>query len=330
MPSGDRQDTIVDYDSGGYDYRGFWRDRDYERWAESRVISRLIAGLGRPDWFVDLGGGFGRNAEHYLGRVGRAVIADYSVTNLERAGEMLAADIAAGRLFLVRADVNRLPFADGAFDAGMVVRVLHHLTDVRGALAEMSRILVDKWIVDVPIKHHLLGRLRATVRGDRQSMRSPDPSVTGDTQYPFYNYRLQVIRERLEELGWRPTLVASVNNFRNWDRRLPRPAATALRPVVYGGERLAQTVGRGWWGPSQFLMARRETPIAPAAVTPEGAAAGGTPDASAASVDAELAGRLQCPKCGGPLTWSADVAHCAACDISFPRTGAFWDFVPPA
>src|SRR4051794_11870370 len=103
--------TIADYDSNGYDYRSYWADRDYESWAEDRALRRLIPLLGEPDWMVDFGAGFGRNAVHYRGRARRYVLVDYSATNLANASRAMAADVAAGRAFLIRADLNHLPFA---------------------------------------------------------------------------------------------------------------------------------------------------------------------------------------------------------------------------
>src|SRR4051794_6097233 len=111
---------IADYDSGGYDYRTYFQHRDYERWAEDRVLRRLVPALGRPAWLADFGGGFGRNAVHYRRRAQRYVIVDYSTTNLANAARGLAGDVADGRAFLVRADLNRLPFVTGAFDAAVV------------------------------------------------------------------------------------------------------------------------------------------------------------------------------------------------------------------
>src|SRR4051812_36738227 len=158
------QPSVIDYDQGGYDYREFWTDRQYEDWAESRVLDRIIGKFGHPRWFADFGGGFGRNAVHYRDRDRHSVIVDYSANNLTHAGELHAADVAAGRIHLVRGSVTELPFVDGAFDAAMVVRVLHHLDDVEQALNEMGRTINGSWLVDVPIKHHALGRLRSAVR----------------------------------------------------------------------------------------------------------------------------------------------------------------------
>ena len=322
MTVADRERRIVDYDADGYDYRGFWQGRDYEHWAEAHVLRRLVATLGRPQWLVDFGGGFGRNAVHYLDRVDHAVIVDYSVTNLERASELYRTEIEDGRLFLVRADINRLPFIDAAFDSAIVVRVLHHLPTVSQTLAEMSRVIGRQWIIDVPIKHHLLGRARAAMHREWSDVASAEPHITGDSRYPFYNFQLRAIRERLGALSWDTDLAASVNNFRRWDRSLPRPAVATLRPLVYSLERVAQTVGRGWWGPSQFLVAHRRPALVahlqPAVVALE------------SSVDGVFARRMRCPHDGAMLRWTPSDAGCADCGTTYLKRGAFWDMTRPS
>jgi ubiquinone/menaquinone biosynthesis C-methylase UbiE len=311
--------TVIDYDQGDYDYRNFWTDRQYEEWAENRVLSRIIGKLGHPRWFADFGGGFGRNAVHYRARASHSVIVDYSANNLAHAGELHAADVADGRIHLIRGTVTALPFVDAAFDAAMVIRVLHHLGDVERALVEMGRTVGGSWLVDVPIKHHALGRLRSAVRLQSREMRSPEPIIRGSSEHPFRAYRLPIIRQRLSETDWDSDLVASVNNFRRWDQAFPRPVVAALRPLVQTLEIVAQTTGRGWWGPSQFLLAKRRNTVQPRL----GPAPGGAP----ASLS-ELARRMVCPACRGGLTWTPDQAECAACPRTYRRRDTFWDFVP--
>jgi ubiquinone/menaquinone biosynthesis C-methylase UbiE len=315
-PSSEPDERIVDYDSG-FDYPAFWANRDYERWVEARILHRLLPRLGRTRWFADFGAGFGRNAARYLEVTDRALLVDYSVANLTRAGEYLAPEISAGRVHLLRADLGRLPLADSAVEAAMVVRVLHHLTDVDRCLTEMARTVERHWLLDVPIKHHILGRLRAAARGRYRELSGPQPMVTGSTEYPFYTYQMEQIRACLRRAGFETQPVASVNNFRRWDQSLTPLAVRALRPLVYSMELAAQRLGRGWWGPSQFLMAERREPQP--AHLPQ-------PLATLTPELAGLARRLQCPSCRAALEWTLEVALCPSCRRRYPRTGAFWDF----
>jgi SAM-dependent methyltransferase len=300
---------IADYDSNDYDYRTYWDGRDYEQWAENRALTRLVRRLGRPEWFVDFGGGFGRNARHYRSLVGRYVIADGSANNLRNAGVELAADVAAGRTFLIRCDLNALPFVDAAFDAAMVVRVLHHLADIDSALAEMARTVSDRFLLDIPIKHHAL----ALALGRWRAVRGPEPLRTGSSEYPFWNFRLSTIRELLARHGWRTRVVASVNNLRRWDQVVPGPLVRPLGPVARLVEAAGQPLGRGWWGPSQFLMAQRD-PVRYATLRPV-----------PASVPL-IAARMACPACRGELTWTPSSAECTACSTRYPKVDGYWDF----
>ena len=180
---------IADYDSNNYDYRTYWEGREYELWAEEQVLARLVPRLGRPEWLVDFGGGYGRNARHYHKRARHYVIVDGSATNLRNASVELRADIEAGRAYLVRCDLAALPFRPYAFDAALVVRVLHHLADVDAALAQMAGTVNGRFLIDVPIKHHVLALARSW-----RTARGVDPLCTGTSEYPFWNFRLSAIR----------------------------------------------------------------------------------------------------------------------------------------
>lgn len=313
---------LADYDEDNYDYRNFWRGRDYEQWAETHILERLLERVGHASWLVDLGGGFGRNAVHYRQRADQAVIVDYSTRNLEHAAASLSAEIERGRIFLVRADLYRLPFVDGAFDVGLVVRVLHHLEHLEDALVEMGRIIGQRWIIDVPIKHHLLARVRGLLHGEMRDLSNWEPKTLTTDDVPFINFHLGAVRRALGDHGWDTALAASANNFRRWDQVLPPRAIAPVRPLIYGLEMVAQTVGKGWWGPSQFVWATRREPVPPATT-------------SVAELDGlsgrpaeKLATKMVCPICHSTLQWSCEAASCLQCSRTYLNKGSYWDFVP--
>jgi hypothetical protein len=199
----------------------------------------------------------------------------------------------------------------------MVVRVLHHLPGLGAALPEMARTVSGRWLLDVPVKHHVLGRLRALAAGRWREVNGPEPLHSGGSEYPLTAFQLAAVRRMLTEEGWTSHPVASVNNFRRWDRRLPAPLVGALGPAVLGAEALLQRVGAGWWGPSQFLLATRRL-----AVETE-------PRPVPSGVPAELARlacRTVCPVCHDPLRWTVRDACCARCGRRYLRQGAYWDF----
>lgn len=102
-------------------------DRDY--WfAGLREVGRLHPG----DRILDLGAGTGRFSQ-YAAEIGAVVAADVSV-------DMLARAHGKGPFDRVRADAHSLPFRRDAFDATLLVMVLHQLADMPRALREVARV----------------------------------------------------------------------------------------------------------------------------------------------------------------------------------------------
>ena len=88
---------------------------------------------------LDLGGGPGWVSELLL-RLGlRPVTLDLSPSLLRLGQDRLARAGLPARL--VRSDMTALPFADGTFEAAIVVDALHHVPDVEAALREARRVL---------------------------------------------------------------------------------------------------------------------------------------------------------------------------------------------
>jgi len=312
---------IADYDADNYDYRTHWKNRAYEQWAESYALQRLFNSVGQVKWLIDLGGGFGRNAIHYVQKTDHAVIVDYSSGNLERAAAMYAREAESGRLFLIRADLYHLPFIDGAFDMGLTIRVLHHLIKMEDALQEMGRVIGQKWLLDVPIKHHVFALIRALCRGEVDELSGGEHKMLGSDDTPFASFHLAQVRYILSQHGWDNHIVASVNNFRRWDQSLPGWITASFRSIIYGLEMVLQRMGKGWWGPSQFVYATRNNPLV-SQTHAEGQ------DAQADTPWKVLATKMICPLCRMPLHWSPNEACCDNCAIFYPRRGLVWDFVP--
>ena len=102
-------------------------DREY--WFPGLVAAgRLSPG----DRILDLGAGTGRFSR-FAAELGSVVAADVSLDMLSRARDK-------GGFPRVRADAHALPFRRDAFDATLLVMVLHQLTDLPRALAEVVRV----------------------------------------------------------------------------------------------------------------------------------------------------------------------------------------------
>lgn len=114
-----------------------------------RRVLGILKGL-QPDNLLDIGSGRGTFLWPLL-----AEFPSLQVTSAEVA-ERRASDLAAlkkggiQRLTVVRADVQRLPFAPGSFDAVTMLEVLEHLANPRLALTEALRSARRFVLVSVP------------------------------------------------------------------------------------------------------------------------------------------------------------------------------------
>ena len=117
--------VISDYN--GYDYKKeFWEDvdREYEDQADRMAIRKLLP--KRMEKFADIGGGYGRLANEYLKRAHKVYLFDYSKTELKQAKE-----IYGDKIETKAGDIYKLPFKDDELDGLMMVRVTHHLKDMK-------------------------------------------------------------------------------------------------------------------------------------------------------------------------------------------------------
>jgi SAM-dependent methyltransferase len=117
------------------DYGKQARTYDQTRSASPSVVGplreALVAAPGRR--VADIGGGTG-NYALALKREG------FDVVVVDASPEMLARAAAKG-LTTVLADAQALPFADGTFDAAMLVSMLHHVDDPERAIREAQRVV---------------------------------------------------------------------------------------------------------------------------------------------------------------------------------------------
>jgi ubiquinone/menaquinone biosynthesis C-methylase UbiE len=118
------------------DYESYWTgvDRLSVDQLEQTIVQQLLPPTGYR--LVDVGCGYGRLADCYVGRFKQAILLDSSPSLLGQAVERTG-----GRLACVVADLNHMPFRDGSFDTTLMVRVFHHVEDSTACLRELNRVL---------------------------------------------------------------------------------------------------------------------------------------------------------------------------------------------
>ncbi len=134
---------IVNYERTNY--REFWEgdlraQRDFEFACEESVVSKML--VPSHGWFIDIGAGYGRLTHQYIGRFSKVVIADYAVSLLREARDLLERNEGTKASFIAL-NVYRLPFRDASFTAGLMVRVLHHLNNHNAVAAELYRVFAN-------------------------------------------------------------------------------------------------------------------------------------------------------------------------------------------
>jgi ubiquinone/menaquinone biosynthesis C-methylase UbiE len=135
-------------------YRTADAKREFDAWSKSydRTLLQhlffepahdlLLGMIGPRDQKVlDIGCGTGRFAARVLDRFARTRVwgLDLSDGMLEQGRSRC--ESASGRLHLVQASSERLPFADNSFDVVTCTHSFHHYPDQKQAIAEMFRVL---------------------------------------------------------------------------------------------------------------------------------------------------------------------------------------------
>jgi len=278
---------ICDYENSTY-RTDFWegRGREYEDLAERRALQRLLPARGRR--ILDIGAGFGRLADMYDGYE-QVILLDYSCSQLEYARSRLGDE----RFIYVAADLYRLPLATNAVDTTVMVRVLHHLTDVPCALQHIQRAICPQgtFILEFANKRHLKNILRYALRRGVNPF-DPQPYEFADLHYDFHP---DWVMEQLGKHGFQVQQRLSLSLFR-----------MGLLKRLFPAHLLASIDG---------LFQRSTAPLTPAPsvmVRSQVAKAG-------ESQVVGLQNLFRCPNCGQePLQPSAEAMVCDFCGTEWP------------
>jgi SAM-dependent methyltransferase len=310
---------ICDYE--GSDYRArFWENanRDYEDLAERIAMRRLLPaplpGPGHTSRLLEIGTGFGRLVDLY--RDYRCVILlDYSKSLLRDArGRWGDVDSETGtRYTYVASDIYRMPLRDGLVDTTCMVRVMHHMADVPGALRQIARVIRPggALVLEYASKLHVKSIARHLLRRQDWSPFDREPIEFVELNYDFHP---RWMRARLAKAGLSVERTRAVSTLRV-------PLLKRLIPARL----LAHADGALQWtgqvypcAPSIFVRAR---------------AAGPHPSGAAAPVpgsDLDPSSLFCCPSCeGGALHAEGDTLRCLSCATRWAVDDGIYDFKSP-
>ena len=294
------QPPVCDYE--GSDYQSsFWDrgGRQYEDRAEAIALKRLLPGRGRL--MLELGAGAGRNTPRYLG-FDRIVLVDYSRTQLQQAQSRLGT---SDKYVYVAADIYRLPFIDGSFDAATMIRTLHHMAEPTRALSQVRAALAPGavFILEFANKLNAKAVLRYLLRRQSWSPFDLQPVEFAALNFDFHP---RTVRNWLQQLQFRVTRVLTVSHFRLGLLKRLVPAS-----LLAWLDSLFQWTGSFWqYTPSVFMQAVKQ---------------GG-----AAAPVGDVTSLFKCPACGhAPLSPGGDALGCAQCGRKWRFADGIYDFREP-
>jgi ubiquinone/menaquinone biosynthesis C-methylase UbiE len=289
---------VCDYE--GSDYQSaFWEcgGREYEDQVEAIALERLLPKSGKL--LLELGAGAGRNTPRYAS-FERVVLLDYSLTQLRQAQERLGE---GQRYLYVAADIYRLPFVPGLFDAATMIRTIHHMADAPLALRQVRQAMQSGsiFILEFANKQNLKAILRYVLRRQSWSPFSPQPVEFAKLNFDFHP---KTMRLWLGQSQFAIERQLTVSHFRIGllKRLLPLKLLVSM-------DALAQQTGDLWQlTPSVFVRCR----------------ATGEPQK-------DVSGAIfRCPECEYfPLVQNGHLLSCTACGRQWGIQDGIYDFRRP-
>lgn len=289
---------VCNYEGSDYQ-QSFWEQggRAYEDQAEAIALKRMLPPGGKL--MLELGAGAGRNTPRYAG-FERIVVLDYSTTQLAQAQERLGR---SEKYIYVAADVYRLPFRSGLFDAATMIRVLHHMADAPKALAQICETLQPGavFILEFANKQNFKAILRYLLGRQAWSPFTLEPVEFVELNFDFHP---KAIRNWLTGLSFSIEKTLTVSHFRLGllKRTLPAKFLAALDGLFQPTGALFQLT------PSVFVKAT-------------------LPNGKAEEIPARVIDLFKCPECGsGNLQEQEDHLVCPACGAKWAARDGIYDF----
>jgi len=288
----------------GSDYQeSFWErgGRAYEDAAEAIALKHMLPRQGRR--MLELGAGAGRNTPRYHG-FEHIILLDYSSTQLQQAQARLGR---SPRYTYVAADIYRLPFVDGVFDAATMIRTLHHMVEPQRALRQVRDTLQPgaTFILEFANKQNIKAILRYLLRRQEWSPFTLEPVEYIELNFDFHP---KAVLGWLKELGFVIQSKRTVSHFRVGllKRLIPAKFLAAVDGLV-------QPTGALWQlSPSVFVKSIVE---------------GDRPPSQKSSDPLSI---FKCPACGhSPLEATGAHLACNGCGRKWAVRDGIYDFKEP-
>lgn len=243
-----------------FDYPPYWKNRAYEHYSEFIAIKHLLGKIPSIKKALEIGGGFGRLVPSYLFRAKRVILSDPSAKILGLARKKLGEE---KKIEFVQSSLENLSakFRKKSFDLVVLVRVLHHLSDVKKTFEAIADLTSNRgyFILEFANKNHLKAVLAQILKGnfgfifEKKSKDIRCPKYVKAKTLPFINYHPKYIEEQLKSAGFDIIEKLSVSNIRS-----PGIKKYVSTEILLSLEKLLQKpLSFVNFGPSIFILAQK-------------------------------------------------------------------------
>jgi ubiquinone/menaquinone biosynthesis C-methylase UbiE len=298
---------VCNYEDSDYQST-FWDSgsREYEDRVEAIALKRLLPTSGRL--LLELGAGAGRNTLRYTG-FERIVLLDYSRTQLEQAQAHLGK---RDQYVYVAADVYRLPFVDGLFDAATMIRTLHHMADPQLALGQVESVLRTNGIFILEFANKLNSKAILRYWLGKQAW---NPFTLESVEFAKLNFDFhpREVQRWLQVSGFRIQTTLAVSHFRMGFLKRALPTS-----MLVFFDSLVQWTGALWQlTPSVFIRSSVAGQISESR----------RPLPRDVEIPANPSAFFKCPACGhSPLTDKTKYLGCPSCKRKWEIKDGIYDF----
>ena len=304
---------VTDYDFFGYDYANYWSNRRYENEAEKILLTKIFSSKN-GNWFLDIGGSYGRLSSTYYKKYTNPIILDYSLQTLVKNKDILKTKYP--NIQLIAANAYKLPFKDNTFDGALMVRVLHHIEKPSTYFEELHRVMNRNsfYIQEFANKIHLISTLKALVRLNfkffskepyQQPTKGNFEGTKSGEEAIFFNYHPRYVKDLLEKNGFTVIKKHGCSYIRS-----------ALLKKVFGEELMILT--------ERILQPLLSWSNIPPSIVFESIIKKEIKENVVHT--SELEDILACPKCKGVLSITNSEKKCKKCSLTFVKENDIWDF----
>ncbi len=212
---------ISNYDKYNYNYKEYWNERTYEDKAEKIILEKYLKNE-KGNYFIDIGGSFGRNLKTYYNKYKNPIILDYSLKTLQKNEKTIKKRYP--NVQLIAANAYQMPFKSNSMDGSMMIRVLHHIEDPEKLIKEINRVLKNNsvFILEFANKMHIKAvlkwffslKLKNFSKTPYQQPNQNNFEGSGNQTTIFLNFHLKYILEILKKCKFKNIKKTNCSFFR--------------------------------------------------------------------------------------------------------------------